>query len=229
MKKKQLVIIHGIRTKPSDVWPTDLKWALDHDKLFSRFVDVHVFRYEYIDVLESVSPWKHKKIRREFQKFMAELKEETGAPISVLGHSFGSHTTMDSMLKGRVLSRTCLDLIVLGGCIVDWDYPFHKVGDRFRKVINLKSSVDKSASNAPRPIFGRAGSRGFEVGELYEPDKLQPRGVYNTYDLGTSHMEMWRDQRKWYPWLIDLLKREMVLKDPEIQEVLHSVGSVRCV
>lgn len=219
--KKQLIIIHGIRTESEDAWPTDLKWHLDHDKLFGRFVDVHVFRYEYINVLESMSFAKHSKIRREFQKFVADIREKSDGSISVIGHSFGTHTTMMSLLKGRVANRPHLDLIVLGGSIVDWDYPFDKVYDRFRKVILLRSTNDRSATHAPRPTFGRSGSRGFEIGRPYEPSKLQPSGVFNTEDLKISHMEMWRNQSTWFPYLCNMLKCELILKDQEIQATLE--------
>ena len=219
---KNLVITHGIRTKKYETWPTDLKWVLDNDKVFSRFVNTHVFRYEYINVFEAVAPWKHGKIRREFQSYLKNLSANNDGPISVLAHSFGTHTTMNSLRKGLLENRPNLDLIVLTGCIVDKDYPFNDVMGKFRKVINFVSSEDASASNAIRPTFGRAGSRGFDQGTQYLADKKQWAGVYNTEDLETEHMDFWKKQDQWFPFLIDLLKRELILKDSSIQEILTS-------
>jgi len=212
MSKKQLIIVPGIRTKKEETWMTDLVVKLQDHSGIAANMDVHVFRYEYVNVLESISPFKRNKLRKEFQKYAAKIS--AAGPVSIIAHSFGTHIAVRSLLEGRKSWRlNNIELMILLGSILDWDLELGEVIARARKVVNFVSSKDKSVRYSPKPMFGRSGRKGFKHADgTYDMySTIQGSGVYNTEDVLAEHMDYWRENKEfWMPFLREIILMELL-------------------
>lgn len=211
-----LIIVHGIRTEETETWPDELKLYLQEDEWIKNNVNIIVYRYEYISLLETLSPFKRNKIQKGFREFLIKLSTDTNLPISIFAHSFGTNLTIRSMIEGP--QHTKIDCAILMGCIVDHDFNFKQVDSLYNRIINCFSTRDSVVRFSPEPAFGKACTKGFLLGKKYVSGS-KDHGVFNTDDLQTGHMDFVINKEKWFPFIKNMIKIELGAADVTIKSL----------
>jgi hypothetical protein len=196
IKKRRLVIlVHGIRTRAE--WTGRIRSLFEADQQ----TIVEPLGYEYFDVVRFLCPFwtRRKPIEVVLTKIRDALKLHRSSfdELIIVAHSFGTY------IVGRILRENPEiepDRLLLCGCIQPASYPWDRLPNRPKAVLNEAGSRDIWPILAKSITwgYGSTGTFGF-----------QRPGVRDRYH-NLAHSDYFKPgfaEEYWVPWIRDGVRR----------------------
>lgn len=184
-----VVLIHGIRTQ--GVWQNKVaSWLKKHDRVKPIIVG-----FDYIDLFSFWFPlfFRNAAIERVEREIRGALKDNPGATISIIAHSFGTYVLSQILLRRPDLR---LNRVLLCGAIISTKYPWDNLASfPSGGVVNDVGTKDilPAMSRTASWGYGSSGTFGFRT------HKVDDR----YFDFG--HSDFFTDahiETYWVPYIV---------------------------
>lgn len=223
-KKRVVVTIHGIMT--TGRWQKEVTTALSENGL----IPVHI-HYGIFDPIRFIFPFTREKQINTVRSRLRKLFVETGTPLHIVAHSFGTLIAMEALT--RECGELKYDRIILSGCILRRNFPWSDLFKKgwIRAVRNERADGDwvvTLAFIASKLRFFTRLNGGDSGRHAFTESHPQLIDRHITGEHSTSHNQLKYD--RWakflsYPKLsqklLEKMKKELQLLRQEVSSVLN--------